>query len=135
MMFWWQQPDGSKDARSGYQMVTSTEMRRLRLQPVLDYARDLAELSRLDWFSTELCLSERPGVSRHTVPGADGSDWPVLALDYVNDRCNMEVCSRQPGALPDDVVRRIAVRCAEEAWRVRQQAIRPESVRSWRAAA
>ncbi len=134
-MFWWQTQDSAGAGRPSYRRVAPAEIRRHRLQPVLDYARDLAELSGLEWFSTELCLSAGAEISRHNVPGMDGGDWPVLAIDYLNDQCDVEVRSRWAGGLPDDVVRRIAGRFAEAAWRVRQQAIRPESVRYWRTAA
>jgi hypothetical protein len=134
-MFWWQPAERLGDDQPSYRLVTASELRRHRLQPVLDYGRDLAELSGLEWFSTELCLSEGAEVSRHTVPGLNGRDWPVLAIDYLNDQCDVEVRSRSRAGLPDDVVRRIARRFAEAAWRVRQQAIRPESVHHWRTAA
>jgi hypothetical protein len=52
----------------------------------------------------------------------------VLAIDYVNDQCAVDVQSRWAGALPDETVRRIAERFAEEAWRCRQETIRPGSV-------
>ena len=55
--FWW----GPSDAMPGgvsYQRVTTAEVRRLGLDPMLDYATGLAELCGLDWFSTELCLGD-----------------------------------------------------------------------------
>jgi hypothetical protein len=100
-------------------------MRRHRLQPVLDYAEALAELCGLDWFSTELCLSEGPEASRFTIIGADGCDRPLLAIDYVNDQCDVDVQSRWGGAPPDRYVQSVAERFADEAWRLRQSRLRP----------
>ena len=122
--FWW----GPADAMPGgvsYRRVTTGEVRRLGLDPVLDYACGLAELCGLDWFSTELCLSDGGEPSRYVVRLAPcGPAFPVVAIDYVNDQCDLDVQSRWPGGPPDDAVRHIAERFAEEAWRLRQQASR-----------
>jgi hypothetical protein len=103
--------------------VTTAEVRRLGLDPVLDYAAGLADLCGLDWFSTELCLSDGGEASRSVVRKAvPGRALPVLAIDYVNDQCDVDVQSRWPGAPPDDVVHHVAQRFAEEASRLRQRA-------------
>jgi hypothetical protein len=133
-VFWWQ-PQEPGVARPSYRVMTPEEMRRHRLQPVLAYAREVARLTGLNWFSTELCLGDGPSPSRFTVTGADGRERAVLAIDYVNDQCDVDVQSRWPGAPPDHVVQRIAERFAEEAWRVRQEAIRPSAGLAWRIAA
>ena len=122
--FWWS-PQGSTNGRPSYRAVTSGEMRRYHLQPLLAYAQALADLSGLDWFSTELCLSEGTEESRFSVIGADGRERPVVAIDYLNDQCDLDVQSRVPGAPPDLFVRRMATRFAEEAWRLRQSKLRP----------
>ena len=89
---------------------------------MLDYAADLAALCGLDWFSTELCLDEGGGPSRYMVrPTALGRAFPVMAIDYVNDQCDVDVRSRWAGAPPDEVVRHVAGRFAEEAARLRGQ--------------
>ncbi|HZY84151.1 MAG TPA: hypothetical protein VFE78_04940 [Gemmataceae bacterium] len=132
--FWWQPPERVGPGRPSYRAVTPAELRRHRLQPLLDFARDLAGLSGLGWFSTELCLGDGHDGSRYAVTGADGRERPVLAIDYVNDQCDVDVQSRWAGAPPDDAVRRAAARFAEAAWQVRQKALRPASVVSLRAA-
>ena len=58
---------------------------------------------------------------------------PVVAIDYINDQCDVDVQSRWPGAPPDDVVRHVADRFAEEAWQRRQRAA--GEVMAWRVAA
>jgi hypothetical protein len=132
--FWWQ-PQDRCAGRPSYRLVTAAELHRHRLQPVLNYAAELADLSGLEWFSTELCLGSGPEVSRHTVPGADGRPWPVLAIDCFNDQCDVDVQSRWPGAPPDHVVRRVAERLAEAAWRCRRDRVRMPTPLPWRAAA
>jgi hypothetical protein len=120
--FWWTPADASPRGVS-YRRVTTPEVRRLGLDPVLDYAGDLAQLCGLDWFSTELCLSDGGEPSRYVVrPAALGAAFPVVAIDYVNDQCDVDVQGRWPGAPPDDVVRHVAERFADEAWRLRQRA-------------
>jgi hypothetical protein len=120
--FWWG-PADTMPGRVSYRRVTSGEIRRLGLDPVLDYAAGLAEQCGLDWFSTELCLSDGGEPSRFAVrPAALGAAFPVVAIDYVNDQCDVDVQSRCPGAPPDEAVRHVAGRFAEEAWRLRRQA-------------
>jgi hypothetical protein len=120
--FWWG-PAGAMPGGVSYRRVTTGEVRRLGLDPLLDYAGDLAQLCGLDWFSTELCLSDGGEPSRYTVrPTALGKAFPVVAIDYINDQCDVDVQSRWPSAPPDDLVRHVARRFAEEAWRLRQRA-------------
>jgi hypothetical protein len=49
----------------------------------------------------------------------------VLAIDYVNDQCDVVVQSRWPGGPPDAFVRHVAGRFAERAWQLRRDALRP----------
>ncbi len=121
VMFWWGPADAMPGGRS-YQRVGDGELRRLGLDPVLDYAADLAGLCGLDWFSTELCLGDAEP-SRYVVRRAvSGRALPVVGIDYVNDQCDVDVQSRWAGAPPDDYVRHVAGRFAEEAARLRHQA-------------
>jgi hypothetical protein len=55
-------------------------------------------------------------------PTALGKSFPVVAIDYVNDQCDVDVQSRWAGGPPDELVRHVAGRFAEEAWRLWQQA-------------
>jgi hypothetical protein len=125
--FWWT-PQDAANGRPSYRALTSGELRRHRLQPMLAYAQALADLSGLEWFSTELCLSDGDEASRFGVIDADGREWPLVAIDYLNDQCDVDVQSRWPGAPPDLLVRRVASRFAEEAWRVQQQRLRPATI-------
>jgi hypothetical protein len=131
--FWWA-PFDRASGRPSYRRLNPEEVRRHRLQPVLDYARAVGDVSGLDWFSTDLCLGDGPEVSRYQVTGADGRDRPVVAIDYLHDQCDVDVQSRWPGAPPDEVVCHVARRFAREAWRLRQAALRPASVAAYRLA-
>ena len=112
--YWWNSQELEK-GRPSYRRVTIAEIWRLRLRPVLAFAETLARLCGLAWFSTELCLSEGREPSSFTVSGPDGRSRPVVAIDYVNDQCDVDVQSRWAGAPPDADVRRLAERFAEAA--------------------
>jgi hypothetical protein len=128
--FWWHRwQDGGEPS---YRPLTREEIRCHRLQPVLRYAAALARLSGLEWFSTELCLTDGPEPGRYRVPGGGGRGRAVLAIDPVNDQCDVDVRSRWPGAPPDAAVRHVAGRFAEAAWLCKQTtppARRPEPLR------
>jgi hypothetical protein len=119
--FWWQPLDQLPPGVSSYRAVTPEEMERHRLKPVCDYAQALADRCGLDWFSTELCLCPLDRPSRFTVADVDGLDLPLVAIDYVNDQCDVDPQSRWPGGPPDSYVRHVARRFAELAWQVRRR--------------
>jgi hypothetical protein len=131
--FWWAPQERVGPAPS-YRALTPAELRRHRLQAVLAYVRALADLTGLDWFSTELCLGDVEDTGSLSVTDAVGRERPVLAVDPVNDQCDVDVQSRWPGAVPDEVVRHVARRFAERAWRLRQRTIRPQTAPPYRVA-
>jgi hypothetical protein len=132
--FWWAPQEQVGHGKPSYHPLAPAEVRRLGLGPVLDYVRTLGRLSGLEWFSTELCLSTGPEASRFTVRGPGGQAWPVVAIDYLNDQCDVDVASRWAGAVPDEVVRRLAWRFAEAAWAVRHRGAPPRGVVALKAA-
>lgn len=122
--FWWNQEE-THCGRPSYRRLTPPEIKDHRLGPVLRYVSDLAELSGLQWFSSEVCLSAGAEPSRYIVrcPGGGahtGCVWSVVAVDYINDQCDVDVQSRWPGAPPDAVVHHLAERFAAAAWQQRE---------------
>ena len=119
--FWWQPAEYLPAGAPSYREVSPEEIDYHGLQPVCAYVKTLAGLCGLDWFSTELCLCPfaRPG--RFTVRDVDGLDLPLVAIDYINDQCDVDVQSRWRGGPPDNYVRKAAWRFAELGWQVRQQ--------------
>jgi hypothetical protein len=115
--FWWSK---HQEGQPSYRRLTPAEIHRLQLQAVLAYVGELADLTGLDWFSTELCLSEGAEESKYRITLGTGRTHPVVAIDYLNDQCDVDVQSRWLGAPPDAVVRHLAERFAEAAWRQRQ---------------
>jgi hypothetical protein len=123
---WWSRSADTEGP--GGRLVTREEIRCHRLRPVLAYAAALARMTGLQWFSTDLCLTDAPVPSRHRVP-ADGRDWAVVAVNPV------EVPGHGPGELPDEVVRHIADRFAEAAWLWRHTRVVSEEAEPRRPAA
>jgi hypothetical protein len=107
--FWWN-PGEPEQRRPSYQPLRPREICRHGLGPMLAAVRALADVSGLEWFSTELCLSDGPEQSRFKVRGR-----PVVAIDYCNDQCDVDVQSRWPGAPPDQIVGYLAERFAAAA--------------------
>jgi hypothetical protein len=120
--FWWQPSELLPAGAPCYREVAPREVQEHGLAPIFAYTRALAEVCGLDWFSTELCLCPfaRPG--RFIVSDVAGLDLPVVAIDYLNDQCDVDVQSRWHTGLPDAYVRRVARRFAELAWEVRGRA-------------
>ncbi len=128
MPFWWGSQESVGHGRPSYHPLSREEIHRHRLQPLMEYTRELGELSGLEWYSTELCLGDGPETSRFTVKTADGRERAVLAIDYLNDQCDVDVRSRWAGAPPDDVVRAYARRFARTAWEVKRETARRSGV-------
>lgn len=119
--FWWHRGE-VEQGRPSYRRVSGVDIKRLELHGVLAYARELVKLCGLNWFSTELCASEGTEPSRFGVPGPDGKQLPLVAIDYVNDQCDVDVQSRWLGGPPDAFVCHVATRFAEAA-RARQNCL------------
>lgn len=98
---WWNTETGQ------YVHVTLREMHSLRLLPLTRIVSEIAGITRMDFFSTEIAVVGR------------GRDRRFVTIDYVNDQ--PELCVRSEkgrfGPVPE-VVRHIAERIVERAWRL-----------------
>ncbi len=123
--FWWQPHEHLPAGVGSYRAVTREEVRRNRLEPIYHFTQTLGELTGLEWFSTELalCPVSRPG--RFRVEDGEGRELPLVAIDYLNDQCDVDPQSRWPGGPPDEYVRRLARRFAEKAAKVRWSGAQP----------
>jgi hypothetical protein len=88
---WWH------DRSHVYEPLLPEQVERYALQPLFGMVRDIAGICHLNFFSTEIVL-DRSG------------QW--LAVDYVNDTCDLRLKSRHADGVPDEVVRQIAERIA-----------------------
>jgi hypothetical protein len=78
-----------------YRPVTAQEKASLGLQPLRRMAAQIAQVCRLDLFSTEIART-------------DGGDF--LAVDYVNDPVDLRLQSAAADGVPDAIVENIAAR-------------------------
>jgi hypothetical protein len=89
---WWH------DRSHIYEPLPPEQVERYALEPLFSTVRLIAGVCRLNFFSTEIVL-DRCG------------QW--VAVDYVNDTCDLRLKSRHPDGVPDEVVRQIAERIAD----------------------
>lgn len=84
---WWEPPTNV------YQLLTPLQRRLYHLRPVTAITREIARISRMRLFSTEVCLTE---------------EGHFFAVDYLNTDPDMNPKSFYPSGVPDEVVRHIA---------------------------
>lgn len=94
---WWD------DETHHYHIVTRQETLEFGLRPLITMTRKISEVCGLDFFSTEIALSDRNR---------------FVSVDYVNDICDMRLQSRTPDGVPDVVVTDICRRIAQHLKRV-----------------
>ena len=75
-----------------YQMVTPGEIKTYHLRPLRRIMRDIARVSRMKKFTSEICLHE---------------DGKFYAVDYVNADPDMNPRSFYANGVPDEIVRHI----------------------------
>jgi len=89
---WWH------DLSHVYELLLPEQVERYALQPLFGMIADIAGICHLNFFSTEIVLD-------------CGGQW--VAVDYVNDSCDLRLKSRHADGVPDEVVHQIAERIAE----------------------
>ncbi|NQW21973.1 MAG: hypothetical protein HQ475_00855 [SAR202 cluster bacterium] len=94
---WWEPGSGV------YQLLSPLQRRLYHLRPVTTITRDIARISRMHLFSTEVCLTE---------------DGKFFAVDYLNTDPDMNPKSFYRSGVPDEVVRRIAWQLVDHAMHV-----------------
>jgi len=95
---WWD------DQQNRYEHVTYEEFNTYRLFPLAKIVSKIAAATRMIWFSTEITIDKKFDQTR------------FLAIDYVNDQCDMTAKSESPNGVPDAVVRRTAKRMVSFAY-------------------
>jgi hypothetical protein len=75
-----------------YETILPEHYKKYRISKLKSITRKIAELISLDFFSTEIVLTE---------------DENFLIIDYVNDQCDMRIKSRHYDGIPDDIVESI----------------------------
>jgi hypothetical protein len=93
---WW------SDLSHIYEPLLPEQVERYGLQPLFGQIQDIARICRLNFFSTEIAL-DRSG------------QW--VAVDYVNESCDLRLQSCHADGVPDEMVGQIAERIADYAQR------------------
>lgn len=107
---WWSPENGD------YRLMSLHDLWTHDLLPLARLAAGIARISGMDFFSTEICLADEPALP-DTPYQARGRQFYVI--DYVNDQCDVRCQSQHPAGPPDEVVRHLAERFADLAWRHR----------------
>jgi len=81
---WWD------DLENYYKEVSDQEIQEYELQPIVEITRQIADITKMDWFSTEIALDQK--------------DHCFKVIDYVNDQCDMSTKSETPSGVPDKLV-------------------------------
>ncbi len=84
---WWHPTSGD------YEMVSPLQRRHYGLLPIEQVVHKIAQLSGMEFFSSEIALAE---------------DGHFVAVDYLNDECDLHAKSYWPSGPPDELVRRAA---------------------------
>ena len=94
-----------------YRRVSDADVERFGLGPLTDIVRQIAALTRMNFFSSEIALTE---------------ENEFVVIDYVNDQCHLLTQSANPRmGVPDDLVAAIALRLVEASQELMQTAKAP----------
>ncbi len=83
---WW------NDLTHKYSTLTKEEIDIFELRDLFSLTRKIAKLTELDFFSTEIVYSTKE---------------KFIAVDYVNDQCDMRLQSKHYDGVPDEIVKQI----------------------------
>ena len=84
---WW------NDLTNIYDLITDEEKVQYQLDPLFQVIEKIAQVCKVNFFSTEIALC------------ADGQ---FIAIDYVNEVCDMRLKSRHFDGVPDEIVKKVA---------------------------
>ncbi|MFA7228435.1 MAG: hypothetical protein WC061_05310, partial [Melioribacteraceae bacterium] len=73
-----------------YHPITEAEVMKFNLLPLFRITKRLARITRLDYFSTEIALT---------------NDHRFVLIDYINDQCDMRLKSKHIDGVPDAIVK------------------------------
>ncbi|MBU1078416.1 MAG: hypothetical protein KKH98_14055 [Spirochaetes bacterium] len=102
-----------------YEHLTFKEMVKFKLFPVVQITRKISQITRMDWFSTEIAFYK------------NGKNIMPSVIDYVNDQCDVDIQSQFRFAPPDHVVEHIAVKMVDSAWRMQNDLELHDHNRVW----
>jgi hypothetical protein len=111
---WWDITTGGT-----YEHVTFGEMYSFQLLHLVRIITRIARITSMEFFTTEIAVAKR------------GDQKIPVAIDYVNDQCDLDVKSEEPSAPPDGVVEHIIRRIVRYADDYRHGIEAPRAVGIW----
>jgi len=97
---WWD------DCSCAYEHLTYEEFKKYNLSPLVKIVSKIAAITQIQWFSTEIAIDNKFGKMR------------FVAIDYVNDQCDMTPQSENKRGVPDSIVEFTASYIVESAYRL-----------------
>lgn len=80
---WWD------DLTHIYENISYEQIKKYHLQPLHRITKKLARITRIDYFSTEIAITEKN---------------KFVMIDYINDQCDMRLKSNHADGVPDEVI-------------------------------
>jgi len=108
-LMWWAQ-DNSPTA---YQLLSWDDLRKYDLMGAVQIIDRLADLTGMDFFSSEIAITKETGPDR------------FVLIDYVNDQCDMDHTD-SPYSPPEEFSRFVCQRLAEFTYQKKQGSPRPD---------
>jgi hypothetical protein len=102
-----------------YDLVTWEDLRQHDLMPAIDLIDRMARLTGMDYFSSEIAITNGVGQPR------------FVLIDYCNDQCDLNPQSAQADGPPDEWVKWVCGRFAEFVWRKKEGVEAPEGHELW----
>ena len=101
-LLWWCKDRGN----DGYDLLTWDDLQKHDLMPALRIVQKLADLTGMDYFSSEIAITD----------SAEEKERFIL-IDYVNDQCDMDPHGHPQFSPPEQFCRWVCERLAEFVWR------------------
>ncbi len=92
-----------------YDPLTKEDTRKFRLEKINKITLEIARLSKLAFFSTEITIDKKSN---------------FLVIDYINDQCDMRRKSKYQDGVPDEIVDRVVSLFIDQIKKVRLKAVR-----------
>lgn len=116
ILCWWD------NVTEHYDVVTLEQFQEFGLQRLCEIAHRIARVTHLNFFSTELAITGRNSKQR------------VVSIDYINEPIDVTLQSHSHCGVPDNIVRHIAERLADAAWRTKKNTDPVDELSVWFAA-
>jgi hypothetical protein len=102
-LMWW----AKEESQDAYELLSWDDLRKYELMPAVEILDRVADVSGMDFFSTEIAITNESGAGR------------FVMIDYVNDQCDMDPTGTAYSP-PEEFCRFVCQRLAEFTFRMKQ---------------